>query len=116
MSALAALLGAAGYRLATEAEPETLRFVRSHAAELTERFAELGGSNISVFGSVARGDDAPDSDVDLLVDLDDSVGLFKLMKMRRTAEDLLGRKVDVIPRDDMKSQVSVTASADEVPL
>ncbi|SMX68001.1 hypothetical protein BLIN9172_00611 [Brevibacterium linens ATCC 9172] len=115
-SALDVLLTAAGFRLVVEPEPESLHKVRTHSAELIAKLAELGGHNISVFGSVARGDDRPDSDVDLLIDIDDSVGLFKLMKMRSVAERILGREVDLIPRNGLKASVSETALLDEVPL
>jgi len=40
-----------------------------------------GGSNLRVFGSVARGEDGADSDVDLLVDLPDDTGLFALLAL-----------------------------------
>ncbi|GAA1844716.1 nucleotidyltransferase family protein [Brevibacterium marinum] len=90
-----------------------LRLVRSHASELIDSLAELGGRDISVFGSVARGEDGPDSDVDLLVDLDESVGLFRLLEMRAVAEQILGRKVDVIPRRDLKAEVLEAALLDE---
>lgn len=90
--------------------------VRRHATELVEEFARLGATNVSVFGSVARGNDRPDSDVDLLVDVGASVGLFKLMQMKAKAEELLGRTVDVIPRDGLKAEVARSAAKDEVPL
>lgn len=115
-SALDVLLTAAGFRLVVEPEPESLHKVRTHSAELIAKLAELGGHNISVFGSVARGDDRPDSDVDLLIDIDDTVGLFTLMKMRSVAERILGREVDLIPRNGLKASVSETALLDEVPL
>src|SRR5699024_8428338 len=99
------LLTAAGFRLGVEPEPESLHKVRTHSAELIAKLAELGGHNISVFGSVARGDDRPDSDVDLLIDIDDTVGLFTLMKMRSVAERILGREVDLIPRNGLKASV-----------
>ena len=54
--------------------------------------------------------------MDLLIDIDDSVGLFKLMKMRSVAERILGRDVDLIPRNGLKASVSETALLDEVPL
>jgi predicted nucleotidyltransferase len=116
VSALIALLRAVGFTLKAVPEPATLRSVRRHAEELTDSFAELGASNISVFGSVARGDDGTDSDIDLLVDLDPSVGLFNLMRMGTLAEELLGRAVDVVPRDGLKNEVAASAARDEVPL
>lgn len=116
VSALNALLRAVGFTLKAVPEPATLRVVRQHSKELTDSFAELGASNISVFGSVARGDDGPDSDIDLLVDLDPSVGLFNLMRMGTLAEELLGRAVDVVPRDGLKKEVAASAAKDEAPL
>lgn len=116
VSALNVLLNSAGLRLTAVHEPETLRLVRRHAKELVEAFAQLGASNVSVFGGVARGDDRPDSDIDLLVDVDASVGLFKLMRMVTLAEELLGRTVDVIPRDGLKDEGARSATRDEVPL
>lgn len=90
--------------------------MRRHSRELIEAFAELGATNIAVFGSVARGDDRPDSDVDLLVDVDASVGLFKLMRMKTKAETVLGRSVDIVPRGGLKAEVAKSAVEDEVPL
>lgn len=110
VSALNVLLVSAGFSLAAVPEPETLRHVRHHSRELIEAFAELGATNVAVFGSVARGDDRPDSGVDLLVDVDESVGLFKLMRMKAKAEILLGRSVDVVPRDGFDSSKSVRLS------
>lgn len=54
---------------------------------------------LSVFGSVARGSDRPDSDVDLLYLLkpDTQIGL-EFFGFQEELEDLLGRKVDVVPK------------------
>lgn len=55
-----------------------------------------GASNVRVFGSVARGEDGPDSDVDLLVDLDVRTrGLLPLGAMADELSVLLGERVDV---------------------
>lgn len=54
-----------------------------------------GARNIRVFGSVARGEDRPDSDLDLLIDLDEDRSLLDLIGFQQDLEDLLGRKVDV---------------------
>ena len=53
-------------------------------------------SRVRLFGSAARGDDRPDSDIDLLVDFDEDSSLFDLMRMSRELEALLGRAVDVV--------------------
>ena len=53
-------------------------------------------NRVRLFGSVARGDDGPDSDIDLLVDFDLDSSLFDLMQMTRELEELLGHSVDVV--------------------
>lgn len=53
-------------------------------------------SRVRLFGSVARGDDRPDSDIDLLVDFAPESSLFDLMRMTRELEELLGHPVDVV--------------------
>lgn len=55
-----------------------------------------GISNVRVFGSVACGQDRPDSDVDFLVDLDLGRTLFDLGGFLAEVEQLLARKVDVV--------------------
>lgn len=54
-----------------------------------------GARNVRVFGSAARGTDNELSDVDLLVDVDESATLFSLASLEQALEDLLGVDVDV---------------------
>ena len=64
-----------------------------------------GISNLRLFGSVARGDSGPASDIDFLVDLPAAATLFDLAGFRRELEEMLGMDVDVVssrallPRD-----------------
>lgn len=57
------------------------------------------GLTAEVFGSVARGDDRWDSDLDLLVTLDDEAGYFDLVRMQAELEDVLNVSVDVVSRN-----------------
>jgi predicted nucleotidyltransferase len=59
---------------------------------------------VRLFGSAARGEDRPDSDIDLLVDFDQDSSLFDLMRMARELETLLGRPVDVVSAGGLKSR------------
>lgn len=60
-------------------------------------FREYGIKHAAVFGSVARGDDSPTSDVDLLVQLGEKpMGMFRFMGFIEKIEGRLGRKVDVV--------------------
>ena len=54
------------------------------------------GNRVWLFGSVARGDDRPDSDIDLLVEFDRDSSLFDVMRMTKELEELLGHPVDVV--------------------
>ena len=63
-----------------------------------------GVESISLFGSVARGEAGPRSDVDLLVDVDDEMTLFGLSRLKRHLEDLLGMPVDLVTSDALRPQ------------
>lgn len=72
---------------------EELRALREQIVTIVERNR---GRNVRVFGSVARGDAEPDSDVDFLVDLDEGASLLDLGGMDTELRALLGRDVDVV--------------------
>jgi predicted nucleotidyltransferase len=63
--------------------------------------AQHGAKRVRVFGSVARGEARPDSDVDFLVDLEPGRSLFDLGGLLMELQDLLGRKVDVVTKDGL---------------
>lgn len=71
--------------------------------------ARHGLTNVRVFGSVVRGEDAAGSDIDLLVDVAPGVGLLGLARAQRDLEALLGVPVDLIPAADLKPGVASTA-------
>jgi len=55
-----------------------------------------GASNVRIFGSVARGEDTANSDVDFLVDMDEGCSLYDLAGLQQDLERLLGRRTDVL--------------------
>lgn len=65
-------------------------------AELIALARRHGLANLRVFGSVARGEDGPDSDLDLLATATAGVGLLALATFVEEAEELLGVTVDVV--------------------
>jgi uncharacterized protein len=73
---------------------EALRRLRASRAEL-ER---VGVRHVAIFGSFARGDDRPDSDIDIIVSLDPDIdiGLSALMELQRVLEATVGRPVDMV--------------------
>lgn len=118
---LSRLVGAAGFDLSVGLAPARPRSplrvaLDRHRLQLRRELQALGASNIRVFGSVARGEDTDSSDVDILVEVDDSIGLFALGRMRSRAEQLLRAPVDVVPENSLKSDVRARVLAEAVPL
>jgi predicted nucleotidyltransferase len=72
---------------------DAIGFLSSHRQELEERF---GISSLALFGSVARDEAGPDSDVDLLVEFRETPGLAEYMGLKFWLEDRLGRRVDLV--------------------
>lgn len=88
----------------------------AHRREVLDVAAAHRLTNVRVFGSVARGEDRPDSDVDLLVDIPEGMGFIGLGRARADLERVLGADVDLIPAADLKEDVSLSIASDVVPL
>ncbi len=82
-------------------------------AEVLATLARYGATNVRVFGSVARGDDEFDSDIDLLADLPSGTGLFKRGRLTQDLEDILGCRVDLVQACEVheRSRARVFAEA-----
>lgn len=70
----------------------------------------------AVFGSVARGTDGIESDVDLLVDVPVGIGLTQLSRTAIDLEALLGVRVDLVPRAGLRASVAESIADELVPL
>ena len=86
--------------------------VERHRDEIVALAAQHKGRSIAVFGSVARGEDGPRSDVDFLVEFDPGSSLFDLVRLEVALSDLLGCPVDVVSAgalldrdDDIRSEL-----------
>lgn len=91
---------------------EAITKLREHAAEL-----QAGGiAHLALFGSTARNEAGPESDVDLMAEYDSSKGLslLDICKLQNTIEDLLQAKVDLCSRNFMKPLIRVKAEEDAV--
>jgi uncharacterized protein len=80
---------------------EALAIIAKHERELRE----LGVRSLSLFGSVARDQAAPGSDVDLLVEFDHPVGYFHLFDVQDRLETFLGCKVDLVTAGGLRPEL-----------
>jgi len=74
-------------------------------AENRTELNRFGVSSISIFGSVARGEARPDSDIDVLVEFSRPVGMFEFMDLKDFLESILKQKVDLATRESLKHQL-----------
>ena len=75
-----------------------------------------GAYNVRIFGSVARGEAVPGSDVDILVDMEQGRSLLDLVGLWQELEELLGCKVDVITSGGISPYLRDRILAEAVPL
>jgi len=76
---------------------EILAILRNSREELRREF---GVEAMALFGSAARGDAGPESDIDVLVDVPEPISLFQLVALQLRLQELLNvSKVDVVLRD-----------------
>lgn len=76
----------------------------------------LGVSGLSLFGSVARGDAGPDSDIDLAVELDPrrQIGLFALAGIGEALTDAVGVRADIVTEPARKPRIADAIERDRV--
>ena len=79
-----------------------LKILSDLRSDLREKY---GVKSIAVFGSTARGEARPDSDVDVLVDFEKPSGLFKFVNLGSYLEDKLGQEVDLATPGALRSPV-----------
>jgi len=79
--------------------------LKTKREDILRTAAKYGAYNVRVFGSVARGEADEKSDIDLLVDMEPGRSLFDLGGLLTDLEDLLGRNVDVVPEDSLRTRI-----------
>ncbi len=90
---------------------EVLRILRAHKAELAERF---GVQELALFGSTARNEAGPDSDVDILVGYDELPDWRTYFAVGPYLEELLGRRVDVCSFKELRQELRARVEAEAV--
>jgi uncharacterized protein len=84
--------------------------------EILAAAARHGATNVRLFGSVVRGEANPDSDVDVLVDLEPGRSLLDLGGLLMDLQDLLGCRVDVVTEMGLHWYIRERVVRDAVPL
>ena len=79
-------------------------------------FRKHGIRKAAVFGSAARGELRPDSDVDILVDLQDDASLLDIVELKQQLQDALQRDVDVVEYETIKPALRESILKQQVPL
>jgi len=87
-----------------------LNLLSIHKADL----AHMGVISIALFGSVARGEAGPESDVDLLVELAPPLSFEHYTKVNFYLEDLFGCPVDLVFPDTLKSRIRSSVLAEAI--
>ncbi len=72
------------------------KVLKDKRQKILEVAAKHGAHNVQIFGSLARGEAGPDSDLDILIKLDPDRSLLDIIAIKQDLEDLLGCKVDVV--------------------
>ena len=81
---------------------EIIAILREHKEELARRF---GVHELWVFGSYARGEATPESDLDLLVEFTEPPGLFRFLELERYLSELLEERVELVSRQALKPHI-----------
>lgn len=89
---------------------------RTKGEQIFRLAARHGAHNVRVFGSAARGDNSPNSDIDFLVDLDADRSLMDLGGLLMDLQELLQTRVDVATERMLRPNVRERALADAVAL
>lgn len=78
------------------------KVIREQKTTLRDRFKV---ARIGIFGSYVRGDMHSGSDVDVVVEFSDTISLLKLVSLENYLSELLGMKVDVVPKEDIRIEL-----------
>jgi predicted nucleotidyltransferase len=92
---------------------ETLHEKREEILRISQKY---GARNVRIFGSVARGETGPESDVDFLVEMEEGRSLFDLGGLLMELQNLLGCKVDVVTEKGLRPRIRDEVLQEAVPV
>ena len=90
--------------------------LRNRKTEILAVATRHGARNVRVFGSVARGGETSESDIDLLVDFEPERSLYDLVGLQLDIESLLGRRADVVTEGSLSIHLRERVLAEARPL
>ncbi len=92
---------------------EIKKILKEHKKELKERYFI---KNLSVFGSYVRGEQTPESDIDILVEFEKPITLIQFIKLENYLSKLLGLKVDLVIKKSLKPYIKKQVLKEAIPL
>jgi uncharacterized protein len=90
--------------------------IRERRDEILRITARHGAGNVRLFGSAARGEDTPDSDIDLLVDVTGATTPWFPGSLTADLEELLGKRVQVVIHRSLSPLIREAVLREAVPL
>jgi len=90
-----------------------LQQLRAYLPEIKDQYQI---KDIRVFGSYARGEQTPDSDLDLLIDLKQEISLLDRIALKQELEDLLGVTVDIAKPENLHEIIREQVLEEAIPL
>ena len=79
--------------------------ILTHRDDILEIAARNGARNVRVFGSIARGDEGPESDIDFLVEMEDGRSLLDLAGLLIELEEALNCEIDVVTENGLNPRI-----------
>ena len=83
-------------------------------SEQRSAFDQLGIESLSLFGSVVRGENRPESDIDILVEFKSKATFGRYMDLKFFLEDLLGSRIDLVTRKALRPGMRPTIEQEAI--
>ncbi|MFZ3058649.1 MAG: nucleotidyltransferase family protein [Candidatus Methanoperedens sp.] len=81
---------------------EIKKIIKNQKPILREKYSVR---QVGIFGSYVRGEQKKKSDVDILVEFEKPISLLKLVNLENFLADVMGIKVDVVPKEDIRHEL-----------
>ena len=92
------------------------KLIKENRDKILRIAARRGARNVRIFGSLARGEADNDSDIDILVEMEQGRSLLDLAGLWRELNELLGVKVDVVTEKGLRERIRERVLKEAVPL